>query len=142
MQRPKPETVRREGDLAVDEVTLDPEGQRLAEPGRVYPSRSMLLNISRSGHLILPVTSTGEPGLWCTAALTDTDGVSYCQKEQKMKKRDLQVLRRRARDRLRQTRGKSALCQLRSILRLVPGRRGGRQLIIIVGLHSDLGDCI
>lgn len=39
---------RREGDLAFDEVTLDTEGQRSAEPRRVYPNRSMAFNLGEA----------------------------------------------------------------------------------------------
>lgn len=39
---------RREGDLAFDEVTLDTEGRRPAEPRRVYPNRSMAFNLGEA----------------------------------------------------------------------------------------------
>lgn len=42
------QVLRQEGDLAFDEARLDTEGQSPAEPERVYPSRSIALNLRKA----------------------------------------------------------------------------------------------
>ena len=42
------QALRQKGDLTFDEATLDTEGQLPAEPQRVYPSRSMALNLRKA----------------------------------------------------------------------------------------------
>lgn len=51
---------RREGDLAFDEVTFDTEGRRPAEPWRVYPNRSMALNLGEAEQ-----RSVSDSCRWC-----------------------------------------------------------------------------
>lgn len=51
---------RREGDLAFDEVTLDTEGRRPAEPLRVYPNRSMAFNLGEARR-----RSVSDSCRWC-----------------------------------------------------------------------------
>lgn len=100
-------------------------------PGEFIQADQCYLISARPATPSPSATSTTEAELWFTPTLTDTDGVSYCQKEKKMKKKTTtsrsledEWCSKSAGDR-RAGKQFGALSQLRFILWLVAGRHGG-----------------